>query len=367
MTTAETKPGMALRDRIYPVPNFGRRGFRWKASAVRGLHRWRQGGQTPPSSTIVVPALFNRFPAETVAMGWLNEIDALHSIRLRMTAVARKTGWDVFTFHTQHNLDHFFDSAIAAVRETWWHEGTLSRAAVIEARRRFGDIYDYYLVQPRLIENLVFQSSLMEWTARRAEDAPHEFHVIGTALLSALVATGSLSFDAAVDLGLRIGARWDASIAAQISDRARRFDLINRIMDGHASVSLPITKEDLCEAEAPSRPFWFSAGPSDKPIRIETSRDVRMALESLNLKSWSASTKTQSAGGNHCFRGWLVSPLHPMARTCRWSVSNYLMATPSAVSLFIFEVAALSRTPMVAVEPEVQNRLRLSRMKVTGP
>jgi hypothetical protein len=300
-------------------------------------------------------------------MGWFNEIDALHSIRLRMAAVARKTGWDVFTFHTQHNLDHFFDSAITAMRETWSNEGSLSRAAVIEARRRFGNTYDYYLVQPRLIENLVFQSSLMEWTAHRAADVPHEFHVIGTALLSALVATGSLSFDAAVDVGLRIGARWDASIAAQTSDRSRRFELINHVMDGLVSVSLPIVVEDLTEAEAPSRPFWFSAGPGDEPVRIETSRDVWMALEALNLKSWSPSRKARIAGGEHCFRGWLVSPLHRVAKVCRWSVSNYLMATPTAVSMFLSNVAALSRVPIVAVEPEVQNRLRLSRMKVTGP
>lgn len=136
--TTETKPRSALRNRSYPVPSLAPRGFRWKASAVCGLQRWRHGKRTPPPSTIVVPPFYNRLPAETVALGWLNEIDALHYIRQRMTAAARKTGWDVFTFHTQHNLDHFFDSAIATMRQTWWTEGCLSKDAVIEAKRRFG-------------------------------------------------------------------------------------------------------------------------------------------------------------------------------------------------------------------------------------
>src|SRR5215831_18628818 len=135
VTMTEHKQRSAWRQQTYPIPRLGPRGFRWKASAVRGLYRWSLTSRVSSPATIIVPALYNRLPAETVAMGWLNEIDALHSIRQRMMAVARKTGWDVFTFHTQHNLDHYFDSAIAAMRETWCHEGSLSRAAVTEARR----------------------------------------------------------------------------------------------------------------------------------------------------------------------------------------------------------------------------------------
>ena len=49
-------------------------------------------------------------PAEGIALGWLNEIDALLAIRHKISAAAKLTGWDVFTFHTQHNLDSFFNS-----------------------------------------------------------------------------------------------------------------------------------------------------------------------------------------------------------------------------------------------------------------
>jgi len=111
----------------------------------------------------MVPALFNFMPAETLAMGWLNEIDALATIRQRMTCAAKITGWDVFTFHTLHNLDHFFDTTITAVRDTWLKEGNLSPAAVLETKRRFGKPYDYFRIPARLVENLVFQSSLLDW------------------------------------------------------------------------------------------------------------------------------------------------------------------------------------------------------------
>src|SRR3954470_6045436 len=99
VTTIDSKPRCAWKERAYPVPNHGARGFRWKAAALRGISRWIQGRRRPEPATIVVPALYNRFPAETVALGWLNEIDSLHSIRHRMIAVAKRTGWDVFTFH----------------------------------------------------------------------------------------------------------------------------------------------------------------------------------------------------------------------------------------------------------------------------
>jgi len=58
-------------------------------------------------------------------MGWLNEIDALVTIRQRMILCCKNQRWDVFTFHTLHNLDHYFDSTITTVRETWVKEGNL--------------------------------------------------------------------------------------------------------------------------------------------------------------------------------------------------------------------------------------------------
>src|SRR5262245_43822480 len=109
----------AWKERIYPVPTPSRKGFRWKASALRSLQRLNKTHVTGRPATIVVPALYNFMPAEGVALGWLNEIDALHTIRHRMIAAARITGWDVFTFHTQHNLDSYFNSTIAAMRDTW--------------------------------------------------------------------------------------------------------------------------------------------------------------------------------------------------------------------------------------------------------
>jgi hypothetical protein len=311
-------------------------------------------------------------------MGWLNEIQALPTIRQRISAAARQTGWDVYTFHTQHNLDHFFDTTITAMRDTWANEGSLSRTAIIETKRRFATTYDYHLIQPRLIENLVFQSSLMEWTARRAQDVPLEFHVIGTSLLSALVAQRSIAFDAAVSTALKIGARWDSAVECIAQERAaksasssatevrrQRFGIIDRVIQGREPVSFTVATEDLCRAEAPARPFWFSPVAAEEPIRIETARDAAIALESLNLNSWMPG-KVRVAGDS--FRGWLISPLHGMAKMCRWSVSNYLLATPSSVSRFIHDVASGSSAPIVAAnEPEVQNRFRLSRIKVTGP
>src|SRR6266568_5755787 len=187
MLVGGCKPDQTWRTRTYPVPAPSRQGFRWKATALRRLHRFSNGiGSTRPA-TIMVPALFNFMPAESLAMGWLNEIDALVTIRQRMMCAAKITGWDVFTFHTLHNADHYFDTTIAAVRDTWVKEGNLSVAAVDETRRQFGKPYDYHRVGPRLVENLVFQSSLMDWLARR--DVELRFHVLGTALLSALVSS----------------------------------------------------------------------------------------------------------------------------------------------------------------------------------
>ena len=47
-------------------------------------------------------------------------------------------------------------------------------------------------------------------------------------------------------------------------------------------------------------------------------------------------------------KGWLVSPQHPMASTCRWSVYNYLLATPDSTLLFLDHIAAMGRRPMLA-------------------
>src|SRR5262245_64351570 len=92
----------AWKARTYPVPRPSRSGFLWKAAMLRTLRRWnRRTSSQPP--TIIVPALYNLMPAESVALGWLNEIDSLLTIRQRMACAARITGWDVFTFHTLHN------------------------------------------------------------------------------------------------------------------------------------------------------------------------------------------------------------------------------------------------------------------------
>src|SRR5436190_1920081 len=137
-TSASPKLDHAWKTRAYPVPTASRRGFRWKASALRTLQPWMSGAIPVKPVTIVVPALYSVLPAETVAMGWLNEIDALGAIHQRINSAAKITGWDVFTFHTLHNLDPYFNTTIAAVRDTWLKERSLSMEAVVETRRQFG-------------------------------------------------------------------------------------------------------------------------------------------------------------------------------------------------------------------------------------
>ena len=47
-----------------------------------------------------------------------------------------------------------------------------------------------------------------------------------------------------------------------------------------------------------------------------------------------------------------------------------LLATPDSASMFLDHIATLGRAPVIhlPVEPvQIQNRFRLSRMKVTGP
>jgi hypothetical protein len=321
----------------------------------------------------MVPPLYNFMPAESVAMGWLNEIDALGTIRQRMICAATVTGWDIFTFHTLHNRDHYFDTTIAAVRDTWLKEGNLSPAAVLETKRQFSKPYDYFRIPARLVENLVFQSALLEWVAHRAADVPLRFHIIGTALLSALVSSGSIPFSAAVTSALAFGSRWDQTMAG-IAESNRtaetgwsRFEEIRRLIEGRAVTALAVPRSDLPQVGAPSKPFWYSPTVKDDPVLIVTARDASAALETLNLSSWAYATPAP-LGEDESVRGWLVSPLQPFSRLCRWSVSNYLLANPASVNLFMDHIAPLGRAPVLLLAPDApQNRFRLSRMKVTGP
>jgi hypothetical protein len=365
------KPDRARKTRTYPVPTPSRRGFRWKAVALRGIHLWTRSSAAEPA-TIVVPALYNCMPAENLALGWFNEIDALVAIRQRMICAAKITGWDVFTFHTLHNADHFFDTAIAAVRDTWMKEGNLSSASHIETRRRFGKPYDYHRIHARLIENLVFQSSLLEWLSHRAGETPLQFHVVGTALLSALVSSGSVSFSAGVHSALKFGMRWDEAVQKMASSAKSEddagwfgFNQVCGLMEGQSSLSLGVVRNDLPKAQTPANPFWFSPTAKDQPRQIATAEEAAAALETMNLSSWGYSSRT---AGDDMVRGWLISPLHPMARLCRWSLSNYLLATPKSAMLFLDHIAPIAGSSGVRLlSTPAQNRLRLSRMKVTGP
>ena len=84
----------------------------------------------------------------------------------------------------------------------------------------------------------------------------------------------------------------------------------------------------------------------------------------MNLASWSSELPPVAS---EPVRGWLVSPQHPMASACRWSVYNYLLATPQSAVLFLDHIAALGRRPLSTPRPEeFQERLRLSRMKIIG-
>jgi hypothetical protein len=367
------KPDQAWKTRSYPVPTPSRKGFQWKASALRHFHRFGNGIGSERPATIMVPALYNFMPAEGLAMGWLNEIDALHSIRQRMICAAKITGWDVFTFHTLHNLDHYFDTTIAAVRDTWLKEGNLSQAIVLETKRRFSKPYDYFRIPPRLVENLVFQSSLLDWIGHRALDVPLRFHVIGTALLSALVSSGSIEFAAAVKSALKFGARWDETMSGLTQTNTAeelewsRFERMRRLIEGRSVTSLAVPREDLPPVAAPAKPFWYSPTMKEDPFLISTAQDAAAALETLNLSSW-AYTAPSAMRADESVRGWMVSPLHPVARLCRWSFSNYLLATPGSAGLFIDYIAALGRAPVLQLPAdELQKRFRLSRMKVTGP
>ena len=375
----------AWKERTYVVPDPSRKGFQWKASALRGLQRFNKVEVKGPV-TVVVPALYNFMPAEAVALGWLNEIDALGVIRHRIADVMKLTGWDVFTFHTRHNLDPYYSSTIAAVRQTWLHEGTLKESCIRETIRRYGAAYHYNCVPARLVENLVFQSTLMGWLSSRAGNVPPRYHVLGTGLLSGLVWSGALSFESAVNTALRVGSRWDAAIKSMATEELRQrgkeqseenvgwlyFHHVREILEGKSIVSMSATHSDIPLVEAPSRPFWFSVTAQDEPILLETTRDVQLALESMNLASWAPRTPRVLPATTADIKGWLVSPQHPMARSCRWSVYNYLLATPNSTLLFLDYIAAMGRRVFVpgASAPEskeFQQERLLSRIKVTGP
>jgi hypothetical protein len=316
-------------------------------------------------------------PAEALALGWLNEIDVLGTIRHRMTDTTKITGWDVFTFHTRHNLDPFYASTIDAVRDTWLKEGTLKQAAIEETLKRYGAPYQYNAIHARLVENLVFQSSLMDWLSVRAGEAPLRYHIVGTGLLSALVWSGALTFAGAVDTAVKVGSRWDEGVlalgAAELQ-RARkpeseenlgwlRFRRVRHMVEGRSVISFTASPADLPRVEAPSRPFWFSPTAAEEPIRIETARDVKSALESMNLASWSPRLPRPLPVAGADVKGWLVSSQHPMAAACRWSFSNYLLATPDSASMFLDHIGVLGGRVGTPARPEEfqQERLRLSR------
>jgi hypothetical protein len=288
-------------------------------------------------------------PGETLAMGWLNEIDALATIRHRIMAVSRITGWDVFTFHTLHNADHYFDTTIGAIRDTWMKEGNLSTAAHHETKRLFGNPYDYHRIHARLIENLVFQSSLLDWVDRHASGLPLRLHVIGTALLSALVSAGSISV-------LKFGTRWDEWLRGHVNAGSEdevgwaRFEQVLRTIEGRSPLSFSVARADLPKVGPPVRPFWYSSTTQDEPILITTGQDAAAALETMNISSWAFSSKPGHSS-DEPVRGWLASPLHPMATICKWSVSNYLLATPTSVSLFLDHIATIGRAPALCLPP----------------
>ena len=381
-SVADENQQYAWRERSYVVPRPSKKGFRWKVSALRGLQRLNKAQTSAQPVTIVVPALFNLMPAETLALGWLNEIDALGKIRQRIATAAKLTGWDVFTFHTRHNLDSYFASTISAVRDTWLKEGSLNRNFIAETTKRYGAAYHYHSIPARLVENLVFQSSLMEWVTTHAPETPLTYHVVGTGLLSALVWSGSVSFENAINVALDAGGQWDDSFCrmatAEIERKGREksdenigwlyFDRVRQVLEGRTVIALGATLYAMPVVEAPSRPFWYSVTAADEPVLLKTARDIQWSLESLNFASWSPRIPRPLPSGNGDVKGWLASPQHAMASECRWSVRNYLLSTPDTASLFLEHIATRGGIPMAAPQSEAfQERLRLSKIKVTGP
>jgi hypothetical protein len=134
---------------------------------------------------------------------------------------------------------------------------------------------------------------------------------------------------------------------------------VRQVVEGRASISLAADPSDFPQFDAPSRPFWFSATAKDDPVWIETKQDVRMALEAMNLASWSPDVPKPLAEDRSSgrVRGWLASPMHPVATACHWSVYNYLLATPDASLLFLDHIASLAPvTPLTIPQNVFGNR-----------
>jgi hypothetical protein len=372
MLMHRSNPRQAWKRQSYSAPMLFARAFRLKASALRQMQSYTNRRAPSGPVRVMVPALYSLLPGETFAMGWLNEIDALAAVRHRTAAAAKITGWDAFTFHTQHNLDAFFDSSIAAVHDIWVKEGTLTMSAVRETKRQFRKPYDYHRIQPRLIENLVFQSSFIDWIRHHANDVPLQFHVTGTALLAALVSYGALSFESAVSTALKIGASWDNTLNGAAADQSEdeigwsRFEQVRKLIEGRSALAVGVSEEDIPAVDAPSNPFLYSRTAKDEGFQISTANDAAAALETMSIASWSSAVPNTDREG---ICAWLVSCRHPIARVSHWSVSNYLLATPAGASLFLDHIAPLGRQTLVPPSDteNFQNRLRLSRMKVTGP
>jgi hypothetical protein len=112
---------------------------------------------------------------------------------------------------------------------------------------------------------------------------------------------------------------------------------------------------DLPKFEAPSRPFWYSATAKDEPVWIQTRQDVAMAMESMNLASWSPDVPKPLAEDRTSgrVRGWLASPMHPVSSACHWSFYNYLLATPDASMLFLDHIAKLAPAAPLTIPQNV--------------
>lgn len=368
------------KTRAYPVSSSGRRGFQWRAATLRSLEAITRRPSLANPATIVVPALWNLTPGEGVAAGWFRELEALRPLRMRIVQASRHTGWDVFTFHTLHNPDPFFNSTIETLRDTWIRERSLSQRAVERAQRDYGRPWDYACIRARLVESLVFQTAQLDWIQAKTVAASLQTHFIGTALFSALAWSAAVSFDAAVDLAETIGGAWDRELNtfAQEELQLRGIPCSDEALGGARQQAVlrlikhgrpfPVTRPVLeaLRIQNPGHPFLYSALPHQRPVMLKTSEEIRAAIEALDIASWAGERLPLTVGG---IQGWLMSPRHPSSRACRWSLTNCSLSTPAAVSLF-FDYIAPIRRPAVAgvLETEgLQNRLRLSRMKVTGP
>jgi hypothetical protein len=197
-------------------------------------------------------------------------------------------------------------------------------------------------------------------------------------LVSALVWSGSLAFDHAVKMLLHMGSAVDTKLTTIAQEQLKggktphseenvgwlRFRRVRQILEDRARLSIKLHAGVLPPLEAPARPFWFSATASSEPVLIETVNDVRAALDSLDLASWSPALPRALPADADRIRGWLVSPMHPTAAACRWSVYNHLLSTPDASLVFLDHIAALGRRPAIAGRPEEsQERFRVARMK----